>query len=62
MSEDIVVRLRGTLTGEPTDEAMWQRIVRERREAADTIVALRTKLHRERSKIGMLMAEKAGQK
>lgn len=49
---DIVPRLRETLTGEDTDEAMWQRIVRERAEAADTIVALRIKLHRERSKRG----------
>jgi hypothetical protein len=34
-STDIVTRLRETLTGEDTDEAMWQRIVRERAEAAD---------------------------
>jgi hypothetical protein len=49
---DIVDRLRETLTGEDTDEAMWERIVRERQEAAGAIVALRVKLHRERSKRG----------
>ena len=59
---DIVDRLRETLTGEDTDEAMWQRIVRERREAADAIEALRIKLHRERSKVGMIMAERSGQR
>jgi len=53
---DIVERLRETLTGEDTDEAMWQRIVSERREAADVIVALRVKLHRERSKRGHAIA------
>ncbi len=58
----IVTRLRETLTGEDTDEAMWRRIVRERQEAADAIVALRVKLHRERSKVGMMMAERKGQR
>jgi len=53
---DIVTRLRETLTGEDTDEAMWQRIIRERREAADTILALRVKLHRERSRRGHAIA------
>ncbi len=62
MSGDIVTRLRETLTGEDTDEAMWKRIVRERAEAADAIVALRTKLHRERSKVGVMMAERSGQR
>lgn len=55
--DDIVDRLRGTLTSEPTDDAMWERIIRERREAADTIVALRIKLHRERSKRGHAIGE-----
>lgn len=59
---DIVSRLRETLTGEDTDEAMWRRIVRERQEAADAIAALRVKLHRERSKVGMMMAERKGQR
>lgn len=59
---DIVARLCETLTGEPTDEDMMRRIVRERAEAADTIHALRVKLHRERSKIGALMAEKVRQR
>ena len=59
---DIVDRLRETLTGEDTDEAMWQRIVTERKEAAETIVSLRIKLHRERSKVGMMMAERSGQR
>jgi len=59
---DIVARLRETLTGEDTDEAMWRRIARERAEAADTIVALRVKLHRERSKVGAMMAERGGQR
>jgi hypothetical protein len=59
---DIVKRLRETLVGEDTDEAMWRRIARERREAADTIEALRVKLHRERSKVGMMMAERSGQR
>ena len=59
---DIVARLRETLTGEDTDEAMWKRIIRERREAADTIEALRIKLHRERSKVGAMMAERSGQR
>lgn len=59
---DIVERLRETLTGEDTDEAMWQRIVTERKKAAETIVSLRIKLHRERSKVGMMMAERSGQR
>ena len=59
---DIVKRLSETLTGEDTDEAMWQRIVTERKEAAETIVSLRIKLHRERSKVGMMMAERSGQR
>jgi hypothetical protein len=59
---DIVKRLRETLVGEDTDEDMWRRIARERREAADTIEALRVKLHRERSKVGMMMAERRGQR
>jgi hypothetical protein len=59
---DIVKRLRETLVGEDTDEDMWRRIARERREAADTIEALRVKLHRERSKVGMMMAERSGQR
>jgi hypothetical protein len=58
MDEDIVIRLRGTLTSEPTDDAMWQRIIQERREAADTIVSLRVKLHRERSKRGHAIAQR----
>lgn len=57
-TRDIVARLRETLTGEDTDEAMWQRIVRERREAADAILALRVKLHRERSKRGHAIASR----
>jgi hypothetical protein len=59
---DIVERLRQTLVGEDTDEAMWRRIASERREAAATIEALRVKLHRERSKVGMIMAERSGQR
>lgn len=59
---DIVKRLSETLTGEDTDEAMWQRIVTERKEAAETIVSLRIKLHRERSKVGMMMAERSGRR
>jgi hypothetical protein len=61
-STDIVARLRETLTGEDTDEAMWRRIAAERAEAANTIHALRVKLHRERSKVGMLIADRRGQK
>lgn len=38
---DIVDRLRETLTGEDTDEAMWRRIYAERREAAGAIEMLR---------------------
>lgn len=59
---DIIARLRETLTGEDTDESMWLRIIAERREAADAIEALRIKLHRERSKVGMMMAERTGQR
>ena len=59
---DIVMRLRETLVGEDTDEAMWRRIASERREAADTIEALRVKLHRERSKVWAMMAERSGQR
>lgn len=59
---DIVERLRQTLTGEDTDEAMWKRITMERKEAAETILSLRIKLHRERSKVGMMMAERKGQR
>ena len=59
---DIVERLRETLVGEDTDEEMWRRIARERAEAAETIEALRVKLHRERSKVGMMMAERSGQR
>ncbi len=60
MSEqrDLVLRLRETLTGEDTDEAMWKRIISERVEAAATIEALRVKLHRERSKRGHAIAQR----
>jgi hypothetical protein len=38
---DIVERLREPLTGEPTDEAMFVRIARERADAASEIQRLR---------------------
>lgn len=38
---DILLRLRETLTSAPTDEAMWERIVVERRDAANEIDRLR---------------------
>lgn len=59
---DIITRLRETLTGEDTDEAMWRRIIAERHEAAAVIEALRIKLHRERSKVGMMMNERREQR
>ena len=55
MTNDIVERLRETLTGEDTDEAMWQRIVRERREAADEIVRLGVESARLRSAVRALL-------
>lgn len=62
MTKDIVQRLRETLTGEDTDEAMWKRIVSERQEAADTIHSLRVKLHRERSKRGHAIAQRQNER
>ena len=43
---DIVEMLRQTLVGEDTDEAMWARIARARREAANEIERLRAALMR----------------
>lgn len=46
---DIVKSLRCTLTDHATDDEMWERVIREREEAADEITRLRAENERLRA-------------